>query len=99
MAPHPIGSAVWFVVTAAGVYGTAVLVAAGLAMANGEALSCRDAECGAISNWLNDAYPVPMIAAITVAVIAGVMTARRHPAESRRRAASPTRSFRTSNGC
>ena len=89
MARHPIRSAVWFVVTAAGVYGTAVLVAAGLAMANGEALSCRDAECGAISNWLNDAYPVPMIAAITVAVIAGVMTARRHTAESRRPAASP----------
>ncbi|HEV2058692.1 MAG TPA: hypothetical protein VGR11_05000 [Solirubrobacteraceae bacterium] len=78
MTRHPIRGAVWFVVTAAGVYGIAVLIAAGWAMANGEGLSCRDAECGAISNWLNGAYPIPMIVAIVVALIAGVMVARRH---------------------
>jgi len=78
MARHPIRGAVWFVITATGVYGIAVLIVAALAMANGEGLSCRDAECGAISNWLSGAYPFPMIAAIAVAVIAGVMVARRH---------------------
>ena len=75
---HPIRGAVWFVVTAAGVYGIAVLITAGLAMANVEGLSCRDAECGGISNWLDGAEPVPMIVAIAVAVIVGVMMARRH---------------------
>lgn len=78
MMRHPICGAAWFVVTAAGVYGIAVLITAGLAMANGEGLSCRDAECGAISNWLNGAQPLPMIVAIAVAIIAGVMMARRH---------------------
>lgn len=78
MSRHPIRGGVWFVITAAGVYAIAVLIAAALAMADGEGLSCRGAECGAISNWLNGAHPVPMIVAITVAVIAGVMMARRH---------------------
>ena len=78
MTRHPIRGAVWFIVTAAGVDSIAVLITAGLVMANGEGLSCRDAECGAISNWLEGAQPVPMIVAIAAAVIAGVTMARRH---------------------
>jgi len=78
MTRHPIRGAVWFVLTAAGVYGIAVLMAAGLAIANGEGLSCRDAECGEVSDWLNSARPLPMIIAMALALIAGVVMARRH---------------------
>lgn len=47
-------------------------------MANGEGLSCRDAECGNVTNWLNDAYPLPMILAISVAVaLASVIASAR----------------------
>lgn len=46
-------------------------------MANGEGLSCRDAECGKVSNWFSHAYPFPMIVAIALSVIAGALIARR----------------------
>lgn len=72
-----VRAAVSFVLTAVVVYGALLAAAVGLAIANGEGLSCRDAECGAVSNWLNDAYPLSLIAAIAVSVMAGAVVASR----------------------
>ncbi|MDP1848560.1 MAG: hypothetical protein Q8K79_12275 [Solirubrobacteraceae bacterium] len=58
-------------------YGALLATAVGLAIANGEGLSCRAAECGAVSNWLNDAHPLSLIAAIAVSVTAGAVVASR----------------------
>jgi len=58
-------------------YGALIAIVALVAMANGEGISCRDAECGAVSNWFSDAYPLPMIVSIVVSVIAGALMARR----------------------
>ncbi len=74
---HPVRAGAWFVLTALLVDGALIAIAALAAMANGEGLSCRDAECGAVSNWFSDAYPFPMIVAIGVSVIAGALMARR----------------------
>jgi hypothetical protein len=74
---HPVRAGAWFVLTALIVYGALIAIVALVAMANGEGLSCRDAECGAVSNWFSDAYPFPMIVSIAVSVIAGALMARR----------------------
>lgn len=74
---HPVRAGAWFVLTALIVYGALIAIVALAAMANGEGLSCRDAECGAVSNWFSDAYPFPMIVAIAISVTAGAFMARR----------------------
>lgn len=74
---HPVRAGAWFVMTALVVYGALIAIVTLVAMANGDGLSCRDAECGAVSNWFSDAYPFPMIASIAVSVIAGAVMARR----------------------
>jgi MYXO-CTERM domain-containing protein len=71
-----IRAVAWFVATAALVYAALVVLAVALILANGDGLSC-DAECGAVSDWLNDAFPLPMIAALALASLAGLWMARR----------------------
>ncbi len=77
MTRQPVRAVAWFVLTAIVVYGALIAIVALAAMANGEGLSCRDAECGNVSNWSSHAYPFPMIVAIALSVIAGALMARR----------------------
>ncbi len=77
MTADSVRAAVCFVLTAVVVYGALIAITLGLAMAAGEGVSCRDAECGAVSNWLSNAYPLPMIASVALSVIAGAWVTRR----------------------
>ena len=65
-----IRAVAWFVATAALVYAALVVIAVALILADGDGLSCRGADCGAVSDWLNDAAPLPMIAALALAAMA-----------------------------
>jgi len=57
------------------VYSLFVLATVAAVSFNGEGIACRDAECGAVSKWLGEAAPWPMIAAIVISVASGAAVA------------------------
>lgn len=59
------------------VYAACVVVSVTASILNGEGIACRDAECGAVADFVNATAPWLMIAVVTLAVGVGVVVGRR----------------------
>lgn len=73
-------------------YAVFVVAAVAAAIVNGEGIGCRDAECGAVSNFLDDVSPWLPIAVALLAVGVGLFIARRLWPATTQLARGPARS-------